>query len=132
MTATYRDVRYIDTNVILRYLLDDDPVLSPQARTYLEDETGNRTGIEVVAEAVYVLAGVYGVPRTEIATVLRRLLDVPEWILDHKESVLASLEIYGRSSLDFVDAWIVALHRVEGVDVVSFDKKIRRMTQTRA
>lgn len=129
MTVANGDVRYVDTNVILRYLLDDDPILSPQARTYLDDETGNRTGVEVVAEAVYVLTGVYGVPRGEIATVLRRLFYDPAWVLDHKESVLESLDIYGRSSLDFVDAWIVALHRIEGVDVVSFDKKIRRMTQ---
>lgn len=129
MTAAKENIRYVDTNVILRYLLDDDPVLSPQARVYLEDETGNRTGIEVVAEAIYVLAGVYDVPREEIATTLQRLFDNPGWVLDHKESVLESLEIYRRSSLDFVDAWIVALHRVEGVEVLSFDKKIRRMTQ---
>ncbi len=132
MTAANGDIRYIDTNVILRYLLDDDPVLSPQARAYLEDETGNRTGIEVVAEAIYVLAGVYDVPRGEIATTLYRLFDDPGWLLDHKESVLESLEIFGRSSLDFVDAWIVALHRIEDVEVLSFDKKIRRMTQMHA
>ena len=120
--------RYIDTNVILRYLLDDDPVLSLQARTYLDDEMINRTGVAVVAEAVYVLVGVYNVPRRKISSVLRDLLGDRNWVLDHKESVIRGLELFGRSSLDFVDAWLVALHQIEELTILSFDRKVRQMS----
>ncbi len=126
MTNPGVSARYVDTNVILRYLLDDDPVLSPQARTYLDDGSKNRTGVEVVAEAVYVLAGVYDVPRREISVVLLRLFGDERWVLDHKAAVIFGLELFGNSSLDFVDAWLIALHRVEHTEILTFDKQVRR------
>lgn len=130
MTDVSMSARYIDTNVILRYLLDDDPVLSAQARVYIDDEVKNQTGVEVVAEAVYVLMGVYDVPRKEISAVLRRLFNAEGWLMDHKGAVIRGLELFGESSLDFVDAWLVALKRVEGTEILSFDRAVRRKTTT--
>jgi predicted nucleic-acid-binding protein len=118
--------RYVDTDVILRYLLDDDPKLSPEARTCLDTGSTHRTGVEVIAEAVYVLAGVYDVPRREISSVLVRLFGDERWVIDHKEAVIRGLEIFGDSSLDFIDAWLIALHQVEGSEILTFDKQVRR------
>lgn len=119
---------YIDTNVILRYLLDDDPRLSPEATARLENLEEKHTGIEVVAELVYVLAGVYSVPRKEIAEILTTLIFHDSWKLYQKEEVLGAIKLYGTSSMDFVDAYLVSLHRIAGVEILSFDKKVRQMT----
>ena len=76
---------YINTNVILRYLLDDDPLLSPKAKSR----------IEVVAELVYVLTGIYKVPRKEIAEILTSLFYVDSWQLHQKEAVLGAIKLFG-------------------------------------
>ncbi len=120
---------YIDTNIILRYLLNDDPRLSPEAKARLEELEEKQTGIEVVAELVYVLAGVYKVPRKEISVTLISLFSNDSWKLYGKDVVLGAIKLYGTSSIDFVDAWLVALHRFTGVEILSFDKKIRRLTR---
>lgn len=120
---------YVDTNVILRYLLDDDPRLSPEAKARLENLEEKHTGIEVVAECVYVLTGVYQVPRKEIADVLGSLFSYDSWKLYRKDVVLGTLKLYGASSIDFVDAYLVSLHRIAGVEILSFDKKVRKMTR---
>lgn len=119
---------YIDTNVIIRYLLDDDPRLSPEAKARLENLVEKHTGLEVVAECVYVLAGIYQVPRKEIADVLGSLFCHESWKLDKKDVVLGAIKLYGTSSIDFVDAYLVALHRITGAAILSFDGKVRRMT----
>lgn len=49
--------KLIDANVILRYLLEDHPQLSPEAKKVIE--SGAYTLPEVLAEVVYVLKGVY-------------------------------------------------------------------------
>ena len=55
--------KLIDANVILRYLLEDHPQLSPEAKKVIE--SGTYTLPEVLAEVVYVLKGVYKVERKE-------------------------------------------------------------------
>jgi len=120
---------YIDTNVILRYLLDDDPQLSAEAKARLEGMEARQTGIEVVAELVYVLAGVYQVPRKKISDILTSLFSLDAWKLYQKDVVLGAIKLYGASSLDFIDAWLVALHRITGVKIFSFDKKVQRLTR---
>lgn len=119
---------YVDTNVILRYLLGDDPTLSLEAKALLEKLEDKETGIEVVAECVYVLAGVYQVPRKEISEILTSLFSHDSWKLFRKDAVLGAIKLYGTSSIDFVDAWLVSLHRTGGVEILSFDKKVRRLT----
>ncbi|MFP4267046.1 MAG: PIN domain-containing protein [Spirochaetaceae bacterium] len=119
---------YIDTNVILRYLLDDDLRLSPEAKVRLEELEEKHTGIEVVAELVYVLSGVYQVPREEIAKTLVMLFSPDVWKLEKKDAILGAIKLYGSSSIDFVDAYLISLHRITGMEILSFDKKVRRMT----
>ncbi len=119
---------YIDTNVILRYLLYDDPRLSPEAKARLENLEEKHTGIEVVAELVYVLSGVYKVPRIEIGQTLAMLFSPDVWKLEKKDVVLRAIKLYGTSSIDFVDAYLISLHRITRMEILSFDKKVRKMT----
>ena len=65
--------KLIDANIILRYLLEDHPQLSEEAKKIIED--GAFALPEVLAEVVYVLKGVYKVGRREIAETLIDFLD---------------------------------------------------------
>lgn len=69
-------MRFVDANVILRYLLEDDPVLSEKAAMILELEQLH-VPFEVIAEVVYVMQGVYKASREDISTVLTRFISFP-------------------------------------------------------
>lgn len=64
----------IDETVILRYLLNDDEVLSPRAAKVIATRTA-RVYPEIITRVVVTLRDVYKVPRVEIAAAMKKLLD---------------------------------------------------------
>ncbi len=112
--------KLVDANVILRHLLRDIEAQSEQARIIIAG--GAYTTAEVLAEVVYVLQGVYKVPRDKIKDALTALLG--EILTDHADVMEKALEIYAAKSLDFVDCILIARACVLGDDVFTFDKKL--------
>lgn len=121
----YKSMRLIDANVILRYLLQDDPVMAQLARKVIDQ--GASTNTALLAEVVYVLQKVYRVEREKIAAVLEDLLE--DVRIEHKEAVLYALSLYARRSLGFVDCLLAGLNRMEQVDVYTFDEKLNKLLQ---
>ena len=113
--------KLIDANIILRYLLNDHDILSEKAKEIIMQ--GAYT-LQVIAEVVYVLKGVYKVERKELAETLQDFIQEIE--IDYKEVMFAALEIYAETSLDFVDCILIAHHKIFHVEVMSFDKKLNR------
>lgn len=114
--------KLIDTNVILRYLLEDHPQLSPEAKKVIE--SGAYTLPEVLAEVVYVLKGVYKVERKEISQTLIDFMD--EVNVENPDVMIEAFILFAETSLDFVDCILIAYHRKNGVEIVSFDKKLNK------
>ena len=80
---------------------------------------------EVLAEVVYVLLGVYSVPRDELASRLQLL--VKEVQSEHPEVLETALAAFGASKLDFVDCLLASYNKHLGDKVVSFDRKLNRL-----
>ena len=114
--------KLIDANVILRYLLSDHPEYSERARKVIAE--GAYTLPEVIAEVVYVLKGVYKVGRGEISNTLIDFMD--EVAIDNQEVITLALSLYSDTTLGVVDCILLACHRITGVEVISFDKKLNR------
>ena len=72
----------IDTNIIIRYLTQDDPKQSPIATRFLEDtlsaDAPGFISLVVLAEVVWVLVSLYGVDRAGVAEVLLGLLSTQQ------------------------------------------------------
>ena len=117
--------KLVDANVILRHLLRDVEEQSAQARIIIAG--GAFTTTEVLAEVVYVLQGVYKVPRGRIAEALTALLG--EVLTDHADVMEKALAIYASGSLDFVDCVLIARALILGDDVFTFDKKLNAALQ---
>ena len=115
-------MKLIDTNVILRYLLDNIRKQHDQAAAVIKDVAF--TLPEVFAEVVYVLSGYYGVDRESVHEALTKLLQ--DVNIANKDAIIQSLDIYRESSLDFVDCVFIGRNHVLGDDVFSFDKKLNR------
>lgn len=113
----------LDANAILRYLLEDNEEQADIAARAIE--MGAEVTPEVIAECVYVLSGVYRVPRQDIAESLGILLD--EVVCQRKRSVTVALGLYSAGSFDFVDCLLAAEHEECGREVLTFDKKLNSL-----
>ena len=110
----------VDANVILRYLLADVPEQAEAAKAAIDD--GAAVTVEVVAEVVYVLRGVYGVPRDEVSQTLGALL--PRLECDRLDVLLGALDSFRDTRLDFVDCVLLANAALGKAEVLTFDKKL--------
>lgn len=116
-------MRLIDANVILRYMLNDHDEMAQKARTVIME--GACTTVEVLAEVVYVLNGVYKAQREDISEWVTCLLD--DVTIDNRQAILYALRVFGETSLDFVDCILIGYNRILGQRVFSFDKKLNRL-----
>lgn len=126
----------IDETVILRYLLNDDEVLSPRAAKVIATRTA-RVYPEIITRVVVTLRDVYKVPRVEIAAAMKRLLD--DVMVDEPTVVALAVKLFGKTHMDFTDCLLAARTAIYNDDVVSFGKPIiqgmidyRRKRQTAA
>lgn len=114
----------LDANAILRFLLQDIEDQFRQVRDTI------RVGhcfvtLEVMAEVCYVLEGVYQVSREDIIHNFRKLnYDVAVLNVD---VFFRALEIFDKTpKLDFVDCLLYGYRRERGIDIITFDQKLKK------
>lgn len=116
----------IDTNVLVRFLVQDDPKQSKLAKklfSSLSTENQGYIGLTVVVETVWILQRSYETPRSVIAESLEALLDAQELIVQEGSLVYFALQAY-KSGADFADALIFHTARHAGCSTtMTFDKK---------
>jgi predicted nucleic-acid-binding protein len=113
-------LRALDTNIILRALLNDDPAQSPQARSILSGETLLLT--TVALEAFWVLSVPKRFSRSEAANLLMKLMQLPGMVVPDREAVEFALTTAAEGA-DFADMLHLALSR--GADMfTTFDRGI--------
>jgi predicted nucleic-acid-binding protein len=108
----------IDTNVLLRAILDDDPSQSSAAKALIEaaKAAGETIRVDrlVLAEAVWTLARRYRYTREQLVEVVEALSAVPELRLEDGRAVAEALAVFRDGRLDFADALIGVLNRRAG------------------
>jgi len=113
----------LDTNYILRYLLNDNEKMATVAEeAILHNEV--HIANEVWAEVVYVLEGVYDLKKEKISSVLLSLLQADNIQVIDKYILIKALEIFAQKKLDFVDCLLCAYAGVD--EVLTFDKKLKK------
>ena len=116
----------VDANVILRFLLRDDVEMSKQAKKVIcEHKICLRH--EVIAEVVYVLQKVYGLPREEISEVLMCFISLENVETEHMEVLSEAFNVFAKKNLDFVDCILYAFYFVKNCTVFSFDKELNSL-----
>jgi uncharacterized protein len=127
---------FLDTNVVIRYLTQDNPDQTTRATKLLQQiETGERqmtTCEGVLVEIVQVLSSkrLYNLPRSDIASALSDILRLRGLRLPHRSTYLRALDLYASTSLDFVDALALAhMERGKLQTIVSFDRDFDRFPQ---
>ena len=110
--------------MILRYLMGDNQEMADQAEHYLIAGNVSVT-IEVIAEVVYVLKGVYSIERELIADTVKGFLELVS--CQEMDVLNLALDTYAECNLDFVDCVLYGYHAVKAIDIATFDKKLRKL-----
>jgi predicted nucleic-acid-binding protein len=99
----------LDTNVLVRYIMQDDAMQSPKASRLIESLTADEPGFVSVISVVelgWVLSTAYGLTREQLAQAFDSLLRSKELVVDCADQVLKALRVFNASSADFADCLI--------------------------
>ena len=125
----------IDTNVLVRYIAQDDPSQSARATRLLEQECSPATpgfvGLVVLLELVWVSESCYGANRAEIADIVRRILSIRQLVVQEAETAWKALRLFESSKVDFADCMIERNAAAAGcTTVMTFDKSAAKAGMT--
>jgi predicted nucleic-acid-binding protein len=117
----------LDTNVLVRYLVQDDPDQAARATRFIEGQChGESPGLVnriVLCELVWVLESCYAYSRTQIADVVERMLRTSQLVVETPDDTWAALTSYRTGRADFADALICVGNRRAGCSVtVTLDR----------
>lgn len=119
----------LDTNILLRAFLDDDPVQSAAARNLLSSLTRERPGFitfVTLTEMYWVMGMRQQIPKSRCLAVLRRLASIPELEFEDGEGFVQALAL-AEEGADFPDALIhVTAQQFTAAETVTFDRKAAR------
>jgi|ERR1017187_1299079 predicted nucleic-acid-binding protein len=122
----------LDTNILVRYIVEDDPVQLRKAGECIEQHLTERNygfiSTVVIAEFAWVLESVYGFTHTEIAAAIGRILQIELLVVEHEAEVFLAMVALKRKHGDFADALIGAINAQAGCSrTVTFDRKALRL-----
>ena len=127
--------RLVDTNLIVRYLVQDHPKHAEAAGKLFEacdrGEVVLRVLPAVLAECVFVLESFYKHPRGDIAAALGALITSPGVEVSDAAVSLDALERYRKTKCHFVDCVIAATAAAEDTPVATFDEDFRKFPDVR-
>jgi len=130
-----RERRLVDTNLIVRYLVQDHEKHAKAAGRVFEACDRGEVMIvvlpAVLAECAFVLESFYKHPRGDIASALGRLISSPGVEISGATIHLEALDRYRKTKVHFVDCIVAATAAAENMPVASFDQDFRKFTDVR-
>jgi len=125
-----KPVYLIDTNVVLRFLQQDDPAQSPACVDLFTRAEQGEFSLQLTAvtfaELVWVLTSFYKHPRAEVGQLLSNLLQNPCVLVENKDGVHQALQSFAATNADFVDCYLAAQGRESGHIIVTYDKDFKK------
>lgn len=126
----------LDTNVLLRLWLNDDPVQAPRVEALLSEHgqgMGSLLVTDVVlAEALWVLASAYEQDKAAQLAAVHSLLDEPAFCFEHRDAVAVAANLFAKASCGFSDCLIAAKHQQLGCEfTATFDRRMAKLPGVR-
>ena len=122
----------LDTNILVRYFAQDDPVQSHKATVVMEqrltEQSPGFVSIVALAETVWVLERSYRLRKQEIAIVIERILGADALLGEHEAEVATALTALWEGRGSFADALVGAINAQAGCSrTLTFDRKALRL-----
>jgi predicted nucleic-acid-binding protein len=122
----------LDTNVLVRYLAQDDPVQSRKATQLIERRLSEAdpgfVSVVAMAETVWVLERVYRLADYEIAAAIERVLQIDVLAVESEQEIFTAMIALKEGRGSFADALVGALGAKAGCSrTLTFDRKASRL-----
>jgi predicted nucleic-acid-binding protein len=122
----------LDTNIIVRYLAQDDPAQSPKASRLIEkrltEDNPGFVSVVAIVETAWVLERAYGLTDAEIAAAIESMLQTDVLVLEHEQEVFTAMIALKSGLGSFADALISALGISAGcARTFTFDRRAVRI-----
>lgn len=112
----------VDTNALVRLLVEDDDEQARHASAFLR--TSGRVFVShvVLVEAVWVLGGVYGLKRGQLQRTLELILAADAFSVERPEVAAEALRLFRETAADFADCLIASTASAAGeLPLATFD-----------
>lgn len=122
----------LDTNILVRYLVQDDPTQSPKAIEIIErrltEEKPGFVSVVAMVETVWVLERAYRLTPNEIVRAVERILQTDVLLVEDEQEIFAAMVALKRGQGSFADAVIAAVGTRRGCSrTLTFDRKAARL-----
>jgi predicted nucleic-acid-binding protein len=126
-------MRAVDTNVVVRLAVRDDPAQVAAAEEFIA-KGGAWVSHVVLVEFAWVLDSVYGLARAAIANSLAMMLEQEQLTLQEPDVVAEAIELYRKGrGRDFADCLILEIARKAGhLPLGTFDQRLSKVDGTKA
>ena len=125
----------IDTNVLVRYIAQDDPTQSKRASRLIEHECSAASpgfiSLIVLVELVWVSESCYDASHDEVTEIVRRILSTRQLVVQNAEVAWKALRLFESGKADFADYLVERIAAAAGCSgVVTFDKAAAKTGMT--
>ena len=125
-------MRFVDTNIFLRFLIDDDPRKTDACEALFKKAVAGEeplfTTDMVIAEIIWVLESYYEVNKQDVREMVEKILNTENLICPGKEILINALALYGEKNIDFIDAYNAFTIKMNGInELYSYDKHYERV-----
>jgi predicted nucleic-acid-binding protein len=122
----------VDTNILLRLWLNDDPAQNKRIDSLLAAHGGMPGSLlvtdVVLVEAVWTLRSAFEQDKNAQSLAVRSLLEETAFAFEDREAVAAALGFFDAGSCGFADCLVVAKHARQGCDfTATFDRGMRKL-----
>ena len=125
-------MRFVDTNVFLRFLVNDDPEKADACemlfRRAITGEESLFTTDMVMAEIVWVLESYYELSKSDVREKIEKILNTKNLECPNREIIITALSAYEEKNIDYIDAYNASILKMKGIDeVYSYDRHYERI-----
>ncbi len=126
----------IDTNILLRLWLDDDPAQNKRIDALLAEHGGTPGSLlvtdVVLAEAVWTLRSAFDQDKAQQLLAIRSLLNETAFAFEDRDAVNQAAEMFERGNCGFSDCLVVAKHARHGCNfTATFDRGMRKLPRVK-
>ena len=121
----------VDTNVLARYIVQDDPEQADAAVRLIEGrctaQSPGYVSTPVLMELVWVLSAAYRYEKSVVASVIRQILRTTEFVVEERETTWSAMREFEAGAADFADCLIAHRNHARGcTQTYTFDRRAAR------
>lgn len=116
----------IDTNLIIRYLVNDNPQKTEEIEIFLRNKIKKILPDIIVAEIVWVLSSFYKLSKISVLEKVRALINI-EHVQCNKILLEETISLWEEYNISFIDSYLAATGKQKHLKIYSYDEKFDKV-----